>query len=211
MDLQAIVVSIGYLGLFIVIFSESGLLLGIVFPGDSLLFTAGFLSSQGIFNIIPLALLCFVAAVSGDSVGYAFGHHVGKRFFNKDRSIFFNPENVVRAQKFYDKHGGKAIIMARFLPAIRTLAPILAGVGDMKYRIFFSYNVIGGLLWAVGMTTLGYYLGSSIPGIDKYLLPILFFIIIFSMLPSIWRILVDRNHRQQVMGQVKDAWARRKK
>lgn len=206
MELQQILITIGYLGIFAVIFAESGLLIGIVFPGDSLLFTAGFLSSQGYFNITYLVLICFIAAVLGDSVGYTFGRRVGKKFFSKEKSFFFNPENVVRAQRFYDKHGGKTIILARFLPGIRTLAPILAGVGDMHYPTFLSYNVVGGLIWAVGLTSLGYYLGSVIPGIDKYLLPILLFIIFASVIPSFWKVIFNREHRRHMTSQVKDAW-----
>lgn len=206
MELQEILITIGYIGIFAVIFAESGLLVGIIFPGDSLLFTAGFLSSQGFFDITTLVLLCFVAAVIGDSVGYTFGRRVGRRFFSQEKSFFFNPENVVRAQKFYDKHGGKTIILARFIPGVRTLAPILAGVGDMRYSTFLSYNIVGGLIWAVGITLLGYYLGSAIPGIDKYLLPILLFIIFISVIPSFWKVIFNRQHRQQITSQVKDAW-----
>ncbi|KKS79226.1 MAG: Protein DedA (Protein DSG-1) [Parcubacteria group bacterium GW2011_GWD2_43_10] len=211
MDLESIIIAVGYIGLFTIIFAESGLLVGIIFPGDSLLFTAGFLASQGIFAIVPLILLCFAAAVTGDSVGYTFGRRVGKRFFTREKSFFFNPDNVVRAENFYAKHGGKAIILARFLPGIRTLAPILAGVGEMHYPTFLLYNVTGGLFWAVGLTALGYYLGNAIPGIDKYLLPVLLFIIIVSVLPSIWKLLVSREQRRQTFNQVKDEWNRRKK
>src|SRR3989339_515204 len=211
MDLESIIIAVGYIGLFTIIFAESGLLVGIIFPGDSLLFTAGFLASQEIFEIVPLILLCFIAAVTGDSVGYTFGRRVGKRFFTREKSFFFNPDNVVRAENFYAKHGGKAIILARFLPGIRTLAPILAGVGEMHYPTFLLYNVTGGLFWAVGLTALGYYLGNAIPGIDKYLLPVLLFIIIVSVLPSIWKLLVSREQRRQTFNQVKDEWNRRKK
>lgn len=211
MDLETIIIAAGYFGLFGIIFAESGLLFGIVLPGDSLLFTAGFLSSQGFFDIATLAMVCFIAAVTGDSVGYTFGKRVGKRFFNRPRSIFFNQENVAKAQGFYARHGGKTIILARFLPGIRTLAPILAGVGDMHYPTFLVYNVTGGLLWAVGLTSLGYYLGSSIPGVDKYLLPIVAFIIIVSVLPSLWKIIASPAGRQQIKERLLLAWQRRKK
>lgn len=210
MDLESIIIAVGYIGIFAIIFAESGLLIGIVFPGDSLLFTAGFLSTIGIFDITTLAAICFVAAVTGDSVGYTFGKRVGKRFFTKEKSFFFNPENVLRSQRFYEKHGGKTIILARFLPGIRTLAPILAGVGDMKYSTFISYNIVGGFIWAVGLTTLGYFLGSVVPGIDKYLIPILLVIIITSVLPSIWKLLVSRQHRQDTFRQVKEEWNKRR-
>jgi membrane-associated protein len=210
MDLSQFIITAGYLGLFGVIFAESGLLFGIVFPGDSLLFTAGFLASQGIFKIVPLALMCFVAAVTGDSVGYTFGRRVGKRFFTRERSFFFRPENVSKAQEFYAKYGGKTIILARFIPGVRTIAPILAGVGDMRYGTFLKYNLMGGFVWAVGVTALGYYLGRAIPGADKYLLPIIGFIIIASFLPTAWRLAIDREHRHRVKRQVVETWRNRK-
>ena len=115
------------------------------------------LASQGIFNIAALVFLCFMAAVVGDSVGYTFGRRVGRRFFSKPESLIFNPENIERARLFYEKHGGKAIILARFIPGIRTLAPILAGIGEMHYQTFLLFNLTGGLLWAVGLTLLGYF------------------------------------------------------
>ena len=210
MNLEQFIIAAGYLGLFGIIFAESGLLFGVVFPGDSLLFTAGFLASQGIFQILPLAFLCFVAAVAGDSVGYTFGRRVGKRFFNRERSFFFNPDNVARAQEFYARYGGKTIVLARFIPGVRTLAPILAGVGDMRYRTFLTYNLMGGFVWAVGLTALGYYLGSAIPGVDKYLLPIVGFIIIVSFLPTVWKLLIDREHRRRMKQRVSEAWQHRK-
>jgi len=210
MDLESIIIAVGYVGLFAIIFAESGLLFGIIFPGDSLLFTAGFLSSQGFFSIVPLAIICFFAAVTGDSVGYTFGRRVGKRFFTRERSILFHPENVIKAQAFYAKHGGKAIVLARFLPGIRTLAPILAGVGDMHYPTFLAYNVIGGLLWAVGLTALGYYLGSLVPGVDKYLLPMIGLVIVASLLPSMWKFAVSSEHRRRVKASLQQVRQRRR-
>ncbi len=168
------------------------------------------MASQDIFQIVPLTLLCFVAAVTGDSVGYTFGKRVGKRFFTRERSFFFNPENVTRAQEFYARYGGKTIVLARFIPGVRTLAPILAGVGDMRYRTFLTYNLIGGFVWAVGLTGLGYYLGSAIPGVDKYLLPIIGFIIIVSFLPTVWKLLIDSEHRRKVKQRVAETWRNRK-
>lgn len=198
MDIQQLIITIGYLGLFVVIFSESGLLFGVVFPGDSLLFTAGFLASQGVFNIAVLVVVCFLAAVLGDSVGYAFGRRVGKRFFTRDEGIFFRRDNVERARSFFERHGGKTIILARFVPGVRTLAPIIAGVGDMGYQVFLAYNVVGGLLWAVGVTLLGYFLGSAVPGADRYLLPIVMVVVIVSILPAVYELLRSRERRQSV-------------
>ena len=128
MDLQTLLPTIGYFGIFAIVFAESGLLIGFFLPGDSLLFTAGFLASQGIFNIVLLTLGCFIAAVVGDSVGYAFGHKVGRRLFNRKESILFHKDNLIKAENFYEKHGRKTIIVARFLPVVRTFAPIVAGI-----------------------------------------------------------------------------------
>ncbi len=183
-DLIVFLKTIGYIGLFAIIFAESGLLIGFFFPGDSLLFTAGFLASQGAFNITVLALGCFVAAVAGDSVGYAFGRRVGERIFAKEDSRFFKKRYMADAQKFYDVHGKKTIILARFVPIVRTFAPILAGVGKMHYPTFLAYNLIGGCVWAVGMTVGGFFLGRLIPNVDRYLLPIVILIIFVSMLPA---------------------------
>ncbi len=198
MDLPTIIQGIGYLGLFAVIFAESGLLIGFFLPGDSVLFTAGFLASQGIFDIRLLTIGCFVAAVSGDSVGYAFGHKIGKRLFKREKSLLFHPDHLNRARVFYEKHGGKTIILARFLPVVRTFAPILAGVGDMRYPTFLVYNLIGGFLWAICLPVSGYFLGSVIPDVDKYLIPIIVLIILLSIAPQTYHILKDPNHRKQL-------------
>lgn len=190
-SLVTLIQTAGYLGLFAIIFAESGLFVGFFLPGDSLLFTAGFLASQGYFDITALMVLCFVAAVLGDNFGYAFGKRVGPAIFKKEDSLFFHKKHLVRAQEYYAKYGGKTIILARFIPVVRTFAPILAGVGRMHYRTFFVYNIVGAVLWAIGLTALGYYLGSAIPNIDKYLLPIIAAIIIISILPAVIQIVRD--------------------
>ena len=190
-DLIGLVTAIGYIGVFSMVFAESGLLVGFLFPGDSLLFTAGFLASQGAFNILLLIILCFVGAVAGDSVGYAFGKRVGNTIFTGEDSVFFHKNNLERARVFYEKYGGKAIILARFMPFARTFAPILAGVGAMQYRRFVAYNIVGGLLWAVGITALGYFLGSVVPDVDAYLFPIVGVIIFLSVLPGIIHLVKD--------------------
>jgi membrane-associated protein len=149
-----------------IVFAESGLLIGFFLPGDSLLFITGFLTSKpdGLPHVdqpLPLVLLVlFVAAVAGDQVGYLFGRKVGPALFDRPKSRLFNPANVDKAHAFLDKHGPKTIVLARFVPIVRTFAPIVAGVGQMQYRTFVMFNVVGGLLWAVGVTTLGYYLGQ---------------------------------------------------
>jgi membrane-associated protein len=148
----------------LIVFAESGLLIGFFLPGDSLLFIAGFLSSGAGDNLLPAlpitAGVAFVAAVAGDQVGYLFGRKVGPSLFERPQSRLFNPANLAKANAFFDKRGPAAIVMARFVPVVRTFTPIVAGVADMKYRTFVTYNIIGGLLWAVGVTTLGYFLGE---------------------------------------------------
>ncbi len=198
-DLKQLIETIGYVGVFGIVFAESGLLFGFFLPGDSLLFTAGFLASQGFFNIWILALGCFIAAVTGDSVGYYIGHKFGRRLFHKEDSIFFHKDHLKRAEDFYEKHGGKTIILARFMPVIRTFAPIVAGIGKMKYETFLMYNVVGGLLWAVGVTVAGYFLGSAIPDVDKYLLPIIALIIVASVAPPLYHVLKEKESRRQLL------------
>lgn len=198
-DLETFIRAIGMLGVWAVVFAESGLLIGFFLPGDSLLFTAGFLASQGFFDITVLTLGFFLAAVLGDSTGYAFGHRVGRKLFQKKDSVLFHKDNLLKAQEFYEKHGRKTIILARFVPVVRTFAPIVAGMGDMKYQTFLTFNIIGGFLWAVGVTALGYILGNSIPDIDRYLLPIIALIIILSILPNAYHILKSESGRKQMI------------
>lgn len=184
-DLVVLLKATGYVGIFTIIFMESGVLLGLFLPGDSLLFTAGLLASQGFFNFPFLAVLAFVAAVLGDNVGYAFGFRVGPKIFTREDSWFFSKKHLERAQKFYEKYGRRAIVLARFTPVIRTLAPIVAGVGKMHYKTFIVFNIIGGFLWGAGITSIGYFLGNVIPDVDKYLIPIVILIIILSLLPGV--------------------------
>lgn len=198
-DLPVLIKTAGYLGLFGIIFAESGLLIGFFLPGDSLLFTAGFLASQGVLDIGTLCIVTFIAAIAGDSFGYFFGKKIGPRIFTKDDSIFFHKEHIARAQHFYEKHGPKTIILARFMPIVRTFAPILAGVGSMKYRTFLLFNIVGGFLWAVGLSVLGYFLGNAIPNIDHYLLPIIVGIIGISLLPTVIHVLRTQEDRDKVL------------
>jgi membrane-associated protein len=186
-DPQELLRSFGTIGLFLIIFAESGLLIGFFLPGDSLLFTAGLFAAKGDLNIVVILIGCFVAAVAGDQVGYAFGRRVGPSIFSRPNSKLFKQEYVQRADEFFESHGAKTIVLARFVPVVRTFAPILAGVGSMKYRTFVTYNVIGGFLWAIGVTSLGYFLGEQIgeENIDKYLLPIIGIIIVISILPAV--------------------------
>lgn len=180
---ESLLATFGTIGLFAVIFAESGLLFGFFLPGDSLLFTAGLLASQGKLNLPVILAGCFVAAVAGDQVGYAFGRRVGPALFNRPESRFFKQEHVERADRFFDRYGPKTIVLARFVPIVRTFAPILAGVGSMQYRKFVMFNVVGGLAWAVGVTLTGYALGETIPNVDRYLLPIIALIVVVSVVP----------------------------
>lgn len=191
-DLINLVKTVGYLGIFFIIFAESGLLFGFFFPGDSLLFTAGFLASVNLFNIWFLILICFIAAVLGDSTGYYLGKKFGPKIFNKEDSFWFRKKHLKTASDFYKKHGGKTIILARFTPIIRTFAPVVAGAGAMNYQAFITYNLVGGFLWAVGITFGGYYLGTKIPNVDKYLLPIVILIILVSLLPTLFHLFRER-------------------
>lgn len=192
-NLTELVKAIGYFGVMAIIFAESGMLVGFFLPGDSLLFTAGFLASQGTMNVWALALLAFIGAVSGDALGYQIGHRVGRRLFDNPDSRFFKRQYLIQSEHFFHKHGGKAVFLARFLPIIRTFTPVVAGMGAMNYPRFFCFNVLGGLGWAVGVTLAGYLLGNSIPGVDRYLLPIIGVIIILSILPSAIHVMRERS------------------
>jgi len=183
LDPIAILQAGGYVGLALIIFAESGLLIGIFFPGDSVLFIAGLLSANGLFSFGPLVLLVVAAAIFGDSVGYWFGTKAGNAFLAREDSRFFKRAYIARTQKFFETYGGRAIILARFVPIVRTLTPILAGIGSMHYPRFLSYNVLGGLLWGAGMISLGYFFGSLIPDGERYILPISLGIIALSLLP----------------------------
>jgi membrane-associated protein len=184
----------GTIGLFAIVFAESGLLFGFFLPGDSLLFTAGLLSSQDKLPVLPVLLVgCFIAAVAGDQVGYAFGRRVGPSLFRRPDSRIFKHEYVERAQAFFDEHGARTIILARFVPIVRTFAPILAGVGRMHYRTFVTFNVVGGCLWAIGVTSAGYVLGETVPSVDRYLLPIIGLIVFVSLLPVLNELRKRRN------------------
>ena len=190
-DVRALVQWGGYVGLTLIVFVETGLLVGFFLPGDSLLVTAGLLSSQPEFglNVYLLGLLLTAAAIIGDTVGYFIGRSTGPRIFTREDSRFFHKKHLLEAQRFYEKHGGKTIVIARFVPIIRTFAPVVAGVGQMNYRSFITYNVLGGIGWVWSMLFTGYFLGRYIPGIDKYIELVILAVIFLSILPAIfhWR------------------------
>lgn len=183
LDPSHLVKDFGYLGTFIALFLESGVFFGFFLPGDSLLFTAGLLASQGFLNIIGLVVISVAAAILGNNVGYYTGNKAGPALFNKKKSFWFSPKRVAEAHTFFEKEGPQSLILARFIPAVRTFVPIAAGIGKMNYRKFLLFNGLGGLLWGIGVPILGYTLGKKVPNIDKYLLPIILIIVLLSALP----------------------------
>lgn len=188
-DPRTIITTLGTLGVIAIVFAETGLFFGFFLPGDSLLFTAGFFASQGYAPLDILLIGAFLAAAIGDSVGYAFGKKVGPSIFTKEDSLFFNKEHITRAQHFYEKHGRKTIILARFIPIVRTFAPIVAGIGNMAYKTFIIFNLLGAFLWTWAMLWLGYGLGALIPNPDRYVLPAVIVIILISSAPALKEIL----------------------
>jgi len=201
-DLVDIITGLGVIAILFVIFAESGLLIGFFLPGDSLLFTAGVLVHAGIIdiNIWLFMVLLFIAAALGDSVGYTFGRRVGPRIFKKKDARLFKQEYIQQAQAFYEKHGGKTIIIARFVPIVRTFAPVVAGAAKMHYKKFLTFNLIGAFVWTFGVTLLGYGLGSLFESlgleIDHVLLPIIAIIVLISVLPPAIHILKDAKTRK---------------
>ena len=202
LDPESLVDRGGLLLVFFIVFMETGLLVGFFLPGDSLLFTAGFFAS-GPSSVdealhLPLGWLllgCFVAAVVGDQVGYVIGNRVGPALFKRPDSRFFKQENVQKAQAFFDKHGSKTIVLARFVPIVRTFTPVIAGVSKMKYRTFVTFNVVGGFLWAVGVTLLGFFLGQ-IDFVEQNLEVVILAVVAISFLPialELWKARKERN------------------
>jgi len=185
----------GYLALVAIVFSETGLLVGFFLPGDSLLITAGVVAAGGGLDIWWLNLLLCAAAIVGDSVGYAIGAHLGPRLFTRPRSLLFNPRHVERTQQFYARHGAKTIVIARFVPIIRTFAPTVAGVAQMPYRRFFFYNVAGGVGWVVSMTWAGYLLGRVVPDLGQYIHLVVAIVIVLSVIPIGVEIARERRKR----------------
>jgi membrane-associated protein len=185
LDPAFLIATLGFWGVFAIVFAESGLFFGFFLPGDSLLFTAGLLASQGYMPVLWLWFGTTICAIAGDSVGYAFGRRLGLKLLTKEDSFFFRKAHIHKTEAFYAKYGKKTIILARFVPIVRTFAPILAGIGRMDYKTFISYNVIGGVVWTTLLIALGYTLGTFVSDIDEYLLPIILLIIVISLLPVV--------------------------
>ena len=186
----------GYTVLVLIVFAETGLLAGFFLPGDSLLVTAGLIAAvENTVNIWMLNLLLSLAAIVGDTTGYWIGHHLGPRIFKREDSFFFHKDHLARTQKFYEKYGPKTIVLARFVPIVRTFAPTVAGVGRMAYKKFLSYNVIGGIGWVLAMTSAGYFLGRSIPNIEKQIHWVILIVITLSFIPLLREWLEARRGR----------------
>lgn len=215
-DIVTFIQTFSVFGVAAIIFAESGLLIGFFLPGDTLLFTAGFLAHQNLIgvNVHTLAGILFIAAALGDSVGYAFGRRIGRRLFHREDSLLFNKENIQRAEVFYQKHGSKTIVLARFIPVVRTFAPIVAGVSKMNYKTFLIFNLAGGFIWAVGITYLGYFAGSWFKShgidIDHYLLPIVLAVTILSFIPPLFHVFKNPKNRARLRTRITNLLKRSK-
>jgi membrane-associated protein len=184
-DVEFLVRTGGLLALIIIVFTETGLLLGFFLPGDSLLVTAGIFAARGDLDLIILNTSLSLAAIAGDTVGYGIGARTGPKIFTREDSLFFNRKHLISAKEFYDRHGGFTIIIARFLPIIRTFAPVMAGVGAMRYRKFIAYNICGGIFWVMTTTLAGYFLGTLVPNIQERIHVVIAVVIVLSLLPAI--------------------------
>jgi membrane-associated protein len=185
----------GYGAMMAIVFVETGLLVGFFLPGDSLLITAGLVAATGVLNIWWLNLLLAAAAIVGDSVGYAIGWRAGPRLFTRPKSLLFDPRHIERTRAFYARHGAKTIVIARFVPIVRTFAPVVAGVGQMEYRRFLLYNVAGGVGWVTSMTWAGYLLGQTVPNISEHIHVLVAIVILLSLVPIVVELVRERRRR----------------
>src|SRR5574337_93997 len=184
-DVEGLVRVGGLLALIAIVFAETGLLIGFFLPGDSLLVTAGLFAVSGHLELWSLFLFISLAAIVGDAVGYFLGARTGPRIFSREDSLLFHKKHLISTKEFYDRHGGITIVLARFMPILRTFAPVVAGVGNMRYGRFALYNIMGGIGWVVSMTSIGYFLGKTIPDIDRYIHVVIAVVIALSLLPGI--------------------------
>ena len=200
-DVRGLVQTGGYIALAIIVFAETGLMVGFFLPGDSLLVTAGLFAAKGDLNIVFLNALLMVCAIVGDAVGYYTGKKLGPALFRKEDSLLFKKKHLIAAHEFYERHGGKTIIIARFVPVIRTFAPIVAGMAGMTYRKFALFNIVGGIGWVFSMTMTGYVLLKMIPNAEKHIHIIIVVVIFLSLLPGIIEFLrARRNRAKQISG-----------
>lgn len=205
-DINSLIQSGGILIVALIVFAESGLLVGFFLPGDTLLLGAGILASQDEVSIVTLILAVVIAAIVGDNVGYSIGRRTGHRIFKKEDSLLFQKEHLERAEAFYEKHGGKTIIMARFMPIVRTFAPLVAGVGKMNRKRFMTFNVIGAILWGAGITLLGYWFGSKVPHLEEYVHYVLISVIVASLGFSFLHLMREEKIRRAMFAKLKDFW-----
>ncbi len=205
-SIESIIQTTGVIGLALTIFAETGLLIGFFLPGDTLLFTAGFFAGQGQLNLFAVLFALFIGAVLGNAVGYEIGRRAGPKLFRQEESIFFSKESVEKTQHFFDRHGGKTIVLARFIPVVRTLSPLMAGVAGMNYRRFMTYNVVGALIWIPSITIIGYWAGKVLGeyfNIDHYILPVLGLVMFTSAAITFWHIWKDQARRTLLKASVK--------
>ena len=198
-DVKSLVMWAGYVGLIFIIFAETGLLVGFFFPGDSLLVTAGLLASIGDFNIIFLNLFLIPAAILGNSAGYWIGLKSGPKLFKREQSLLFRKDYLIKTQQFYEKHGGFTIFISRFMPFFRTFAPIVAGIGKMKYSKFLYFNIVSAIAWIISMTLICFYLGRVIPDVDKHIEKVIVVIVFLSLLPAIIKYLKHKFSKKIVV------------
>jgi membrane-associated protein len=189
---------VGLIGLIVIVFAETGLMIGFFLPGDSLLVTAGLFAARGEGDIVWLNVALVAAAIAGDATGYWIGHRAGRRLYSRPNSFFFRRSHLLKTQEFYDRHGGKTIIIARFMPIVRTFAPVVAGTANMRYGRFAAFNVVGGTLWVLSMTLTGYFLGLSVPNIEQNIHLLVAFIIALSLLPALIAWLRERARPKRV-------------
>ncbi len=202
-SIEKAILSGGLIAIGATVFAESGLLIGFFLPGDTLLFGAGILAAQGTLPLGWLLVIVISAAIVGDNVGYSIGRRTGKRLFHKKESILFRQEHLERAEAFYEKHGGKTIILARFVPVVRTFAPIVAGISKMPRQRFLAFNVVGGTLWGGGITLLGVWLGQRVPWVEHYITPLILLIVFLSITLALLHILKEKDSRQLLMAKTK--------
>ncbi len=197
-NVEQLILSFGYASLFFIVFAETGLLAGFFLPGDTLLFTAGLLASKGVIGVSETIVVCVVAAIAGDSLGYFLGKRFGKRVFEKERHFlddYLNKKNLEKTKRFFEKHGGKTIFFARWIPVVRTIAPTFAGTGEMNYLRFLFFNVLGGVSWVLSVTLAGFFLGSLIPNLVEYVSVAIILVVIISLVPALTRL--AREKRKQ--------------
>jgi membrane-associated protein len=191
-DVRGLVQAGGYIALALIVFTETGLMIGFFLPGDSLLVTAGLFAAKGDLNIVVLNLLLMFCAITGDATGYYIGKKLGPALFKKEDSFFFKKKHLIATQEFYERHGGKTIILARFVPVIRTFAPVVAGMANMPYRRFALFNIVGGIGWVFSMTMLGYLLVTMFPATEQHIEKVIIIVVFLSILPGIIEFLRQR-------------------